>query len=516
MIVIVISMALTQLLPVRTIPAAEYVPITLTGVVETVRWQNHLDNWLSGYILRLDTPQTIDFGDLSAGPVQVEYVQLYVNDASERGVKDNIGKKAVVQGRPFLAHTGWHYAHGLSNINIAEIPTDLGMPSNTEALSDALSPEAAKEYLNIINQAPKTITLDNHQFYGDVAHAALKNICGDDTSELIAVSLYTHVYYAGWVGKLRVWTFDGAAKQLLDLTLTQDRNAVFTEKNGSSLHIYDAISPDGGYHRFFTFDLENGRYTLTDTFTRSATSPHGSPEDFKETFEHNDTAIDAAEYNRLVKGVLAKADTLLIFDSQSFYDYERRDRVGDAVFRTAYEPAWESVLPLPYVGANRDVITDYLSQTANSDSIPALSPAGLTASPTASAILMNGQSITFEAYNIDGSNYFKLRDLAYALNGTEKQFEVGYDSVTNMVSLTGGKPYTPVGGEMESKGAGAQAAARTLSNITVDGKNADFTVYNIDGNHYFKLRDMGEAFDFGVEWDGLRNTVVIDTGKGYR
>ena len=43
----------------------------------------------------------------------------------------------------------------------------------------------------------------------------------------------------------------------------------------------------------------------------------------------------------------------------------------------------------------------------------------IPAVPTASTILLNGVPTAFTAYNIGGNNYFKLRDLAYALNGTE-------------------------------------------------------------------------------------------------
>ena len=42
-----------------------------------------------------------------------------------------------------------------------------------------------------------------------------------------------------------------------------------------------------------------------------------------------------------------------------------------------------------------------------------------------------------------------------------------------------------------------------------------FTAYNIGGNNYFKLRDIGEAFDFGVDWDQDAQTISINTGKGY-
>jgi len=43
----------------------------------------------------------------------------------------------------------------------------------------------------------------------------------------------------------------------------------------------------------------------------------------------------------------------------------------------------------------------------------------IIAKPTASTVYLNSEETAFEAYNINGNNFFKLRDLAYALNGTE-------------------------------------------------------------------------------------------------
>jgi hypothetical protein len=91
---------------------------------------------------------------------------------------------------------------------------------------------------------------------------------------------------------------------------------------------------------------------------------------------------------------------------------------------------------------------------------------------------------------------------------------VGWDAAANAISLTSGKADTPVGGEMEGKGAGSQTAAPTASKITLDGAEVSFTAYNIGGNNYFKLRDLGAALNFGVTWDGAANTIVIDTGNG--
>jgi hypothetical protein len=139
----------------------------------------------------------------------------------------------------------------------------------------------------------------------------------------------------------------------------------------------------------------------------------------------------------------------------------------------------------------------------------------VVAKPMASAVLVNGENILFDAYNINNNNYFKLRDLAYTLSGTKKQFEVGWNGKTNAISVTSGAAYTPVGGEMSSKGAEAKTAAPTGSAVYLDGTKVSLTAYNIKNNNYFKLRDIGQALDFGVEWDGEDQTIKIDTGKGY-
>jgi hypothetical protein len=121
----------------------------------------------------------------------------------------------------------------------------------------------------------------------------------------------------------------------------------------------------------------------------------------------------------------------------------------------------------------------------------------------------------FEAYNIAGSNYFKLRDLAYALSETEKPFDVGYDSATKSIVLTTGENYRVVGGEMAGKGADDKSATPTNPKITLDGKEINLIAYNISGNNYFKLRDIGAVLNFGVAWNATSRTVEIDTYASY-
>ena len=134
---------------------------------------------------------------------------------------------------------------------------------------------------------------------------------------------------------------------------------------------------------------------------------------------------------------------------------------------------------------------------------------------TSSNVLVDGQIVAFDAYTINDNNYFKLRDLAYVLNGSDKQFDVGWDEANNTILLTSGKAYDIIGGEMISKGNSANEAVPTKSRVILNGQDVLFTAFNIDGNNYFKLRDVGEALDFYVQWDDERNTIEINTSQGY-
>ena len=49
------------------------------------------------------------------------------------------------------------------------------------------------------------------------------------------------------------------------------------------------------------------------------------------------------------------------------------------------------------------------------------------ATPNHQPIVRNGQEVSLAGYEIDGYTYFKLRDVAAILNGTENQFSVDDD-----------------------------------------------------------------------------------------
>lgn len=161
-------------------------------------------------------------------------------------------------------------------------------------------------------------------------------------------------------------------------------------------------------------------------------------------------------------------------------------------------------------------------QTQQGQNEPVSYPLVATAKPTASKILINGKEVKFEAYNINDNNYFKLRDVALSLRGTEKQFEVVWNpsfregNIRGAIEMKSYSPYTTVGGEMALGNGFAKTAKLTNSPILKDGEKVTKLVgYNISDNNFFKLRDLGELFDFNVSWDGKLNTIIINTSESY-
>ncbi|MNI23741.1 hypothetical protein D3C73_773400 [compost metagenome] len=159
---------------------------------------------------------------------------------------------------------------------------------------------------------------------------------------------------------------------------------------------------------------------------------------------------------------------------------------------------------------------DRTTSTSETPATPDSKSESLSTAPTAANVLVNGKAVSFEAYNIEGNNYFKLRDLAMAVNGSEKNFEVSWDGAKNAISLQSKKAYTPEGNELAAAGKPTtKQATATSARVYLDGKEMDLISYNIEGNNYFKLRDVAQAIDMGVSWDAAANSIGIDTKVTY-
>ena len=126
-------------------------------------------------------------------------------------------------------------------------------------------------------------------------------------------------------------------------------------------------------------------------------------------------------------------------------------------------------------------------------------------------IIIDGEKHDILACNIKDNNYFKIRDIAMLLSGSAKSFDVEWDAGAGCINMKSAFDYTPAGGEL-AKGDGSQKTATPSdAMLTYDGLIVDAACYNIDGNNYFKLRDITDALDCRVEWNERTQQIEIST-----
>lgn len=130
---------------------------------------------------------------------------------------------------------------------------------------------------------------------------------------------------------------------------------------------------------------------------------------------------------------------------------------------------------------------------------------------------VDGKPIEFQMYALKDANgydtnYVKLRDVAYVLNGTKAQFNVEWYGA---VRVNSGMAYTANGSEMYTPYRGDRPYTQPGGVTIVDGEDRylDAILLNDDnggGYTYYKLRDLGNALGFTVDWSSQRG-VYIET-----
>lgn len=151
------------------------------------------------------------------------------------------------------------------------------------------------------------------------------------------------------------------------------------------------------------------------------------------------------------------------------------------------------------------------AQTSAETDFPVARATTLKVVPSTHHVEVNGEAVNPQAYNIDGYNYFKLRDLAYLLNGTTMSFNVTWDSSKNAVNLISGQAYTVVGGEMTVASTTSLRVQESTSKVLLDGSGVSIKGYNINGNNYYKIADVSSAIGFTAAYESTTKTVQIKT-----
>lgn len=148
---------------------------------------------------------------------------------------------------------------------------------------------------------------------------------------------------------------------------------------------------------------------------------------------------------------------------------------------------------------------------ATPESKPVVDTSDKLAEPSTAKVMVNGEIVPFGAYEIEHYNYFKLTDMAFALDGTSKQFQVTWDGEKSAVNMVSGEAHLTLGNEMQGNSGQNETAEYLTTPVYQDGEEIDVLVYTVGGSSYFQLDTLKGILDLNVGWDGDTSTITITT-----
>ena len=129
-------------------------------------------------------------------------------------------------------------------------------------------------------------------------------------------------------------------------------------------------------------------------------------------------------------------------------------------------------------------------------------PVGSAASPDLTTVMIDTRFVTFQTFRIGAGVFFRIEDLAYALNGTEAQFN--FDWYGNVINIASNEDYIANGTEMAIFGSSDLVSVRPARvEIYLDGERIHPMSFIINESTMFMLNDFGPAIGLGVEVDDV-------------
>ena len=186
--------------------------------------------------------------------------------------------------------------------------------------------------------------------------------------------------------------------------------------------------------------------------------------------------------------------------------------------------------------------------------VPAMADDAVEVISTTQAVTVNGEKVDFEGFNIEGFNYFKLEDVAAAVDKNVtfdgKTFTIEEAPAEETTAPTEATEKTPAETTAPTEETTAPAEATTapaeattapteatettapteateataetteeapaeeevaVEEGTEETTDVEYSSIEVEGVEYFKLRDLADIIGFGVDYDAATSTVVITT-----
>ena len=193
--------------------------------------------------------------------------------------------------------------------------------------------------------------------------------------------------------------------------------------------------------------------------------------------------------------------------------------------------------------------------------VPAMADDAVEVISTTQAVTVNGEKVDFEGFNIEGFNYFKLEDVAAAVDKNVtfdgKTFTIEEAPAEETTAPTEATEETPAETTAPTEETTATTAPTTTAPTTTaptttaptapattapttapteateataetteeapaeeeaaveegteETTDVEYSSIEVEGVEYFKLRDLADIIGFGVDYDAATSTVVITT-----
>ena len=124
-------------------------------------------------------------------------------------------------------------------------------------------------------------------------------------------------------------------------------------------------------------------------------------------------------------------------------------------------------------------------------------------------VTLDGEEVKVGAYDVEGYNYLKLRDVAAILNTKKCQFNIGFDKPTKLITVELAKGYEKVEGDLaEIKDEKAKAIV-SVKKILVNGEEKEIKTALINEYNYMQLRDLGSLVGLDVKYDKVNKVIML-------
>lgn len=140
--------------------------------------------------------------------------------------------------------------------------------------------------------------------------------------------------------------------------------------------------------------------------------------------------------------------------------------------------------------------------TAAATATTTTTSASTTATLSECLVMVDGDSQWLDAYNIKGSNYLMLRDVAQLFSGTPSEFSWTWNAQSKQIEITTGQSNASEKYEYGSGTSGyyRQKAYLSRSKVIIDGQVKTLDSYVINNKTYFSIKALSDLSGAEVKW----------------